>query len=75
MNRDRYTEHVPTRSDPQGSLARHVGESALPEAELMRKARDVFIEGRGVYFTPAQLKAMPEYARRLIEAEARRIYG
>jgi hypothetical protein len=68
-------EHIPTRSNPQGSLARHVGEAPMSETELMRRARDVYAGGRGVYFTPAQLKAMPEYSRRLIEAEARRLYG
>lgn len=41
----------------------------------MHKARAVYREGRGVYFTAAQIKAMPEWARRLIETEARRIYG
>jgi len=71
MNHDRYREHTPIR----GSLARHVGETPATEQDLMRKARAVYSEGRGVYFTAAQIKAMPEWVRRLIETEARRIYG
>jgi hypothetical protein len=59
----------------RGSLERCVGESAVSEAELMRRARAVYSEGRGVYFTPAQLAAMPSMIRAVIEGEGRRIYA
>lgn len=72
MNHERYREHeVRIRT----SLQRHVGESPMTDDELFRRAEQVYRARRGVYFTPAQLKAMPEYSRRLIEAEAKRLYG
>lgn len=72
VNHRAYREHdVRIRT----SLERHVGEAATSEGDLLRKAAAVFAQGRGIYFTPAQLNAMPEYSRRLIEAEAKRLYG
>ncbi len=59
----------------RGSLERCVGDAPISEADLLRKAAAVYAEGRGVYFTPAQLKEMPAMVRATIEGEARRIYG
>lgn len=70
MNHSGFREHR-----IRGSLERHVGESPVSEAELLRKAAAVYTEGRGIYFTPAQLAAMPTMVRAVIEGEGRRIYA
>lgn len=56
------------------SLQRHVGESC-DSAIVERLAEQTYHENRGIYFTKAQLAAMPWQSRELIESEGRRLFG
>lgn len=74
-HRDHYRQHdAPRRSDPQGSLARHVGATPLSEQELRALAARALRSGV-IVFLKADLEKLPDMARLLIEGEARRLYG
>ena len=61
------------RSDIRTSLQPHIGRSPTDPATIDRLAVEVYRQGRGIYFSPEQLKQMNWTTRDLIEGEARRI--
>ena len=51
------------------------GRSPTEPEVIERLAVEVYRQGRGIYFSPDDLKRMPWPTRDLIESEARRICG
>lgn len=68
--RHRYDEHR-----VRTSLQSHVGRASADSDLIERYARDAYHENFGIYFTEAQLRAMPWDTRAFIESQARKIYG
>ena len=72
-HRNRYTEHAPRRSDPQGSLARHGGGAPLTDGELRALVARAHRLGV-IVFLKADLERMPALQRTVIEGAARQLY-
>ncbi len=73
MNHHRYHAHAaPRRSDPQGSLSRHVGRSPSPPDVIERLVREARAAGV-IVFLRSELERMPDMARAMIESEHKRI--
>lgn len=67
-------EPVPTRSDPQGSLARFVGNAPMGEAELRLLAARALQAGV-IVFVRADLARLNWHDQQIIETAAKRLYG
>lgn len=68
-----YREHIIAR--PRTSLDRVLGEAATSEHELRAMAGRAWRQRGVVVFLPCDLERMPDFARLMVEAEARRMYG
>lgn len=74
MNRAHYREHrIPRRSDPQGSLARRVGEAPMERERIEEYARQAWRQHGTVTALPWQ--RLDEWERATLNAIGQRLYG
>lgn len=73
MNRERHTEHVPTRSDPQGSLARHLPAAPMERDQIECYARRAWQQNGTVTALPWQ--RLNDWERATLNVIGARLYG
>lgn len=73
MNASRYREHAPRRSDPQGSLARHVPDAPMEREQIEAYARRAWQANGTVTALPWQ--RLSDWDRAMLNAIGARLYG